>query len=287
MRIPASLASLPKLPLFGAILACSILASTSAEAGRGISIDVNTVEIWSDAEDAQVVPLPFPVNYGVGLQPSVVVQLPDGFNTDISGLNFAVVGLTFTNSPSDSLFATVNGSGTGSDIPGLRMSTPTEQSTPANPVDEASIFTFGNVVQAVMPPPSDTSGCDLSGGVTYCYGPMADSATFTFIDRSSDGSAGDFELILQCGELCGNIGFNLGGLSFSADDFDPNAPLPPQLVSFSLGDQNDFFHPGTWDFLFRNSSSVPEPGTWAMMLLGFGAIGVAIRRQDRRKLRLS
>jgi hypothetical protein len=287
MRQRSSLALVTKFPLLAAIAAGSIVAATPAHAGRGISIDIDTFEIWSDAEDAQVVPLPFPVNYGVGLQPSVTVQLPQDFNTDISGLNFAVVGLTFTNSPSDSLFATVNGSGTGTDIPGLRMSTPTEQSTPANPVDEASIFTFGNVIMASMPPPSDTSGCDVVGISTYCYGPMVDSATFTFVDRSSDGGPGDFELILECGQLCGNIGFNLGGLSFSADDFDPNGPLPSQLVSFTLGDQSDFFHPGTWDFLFRNSSSVPEPGTWAMMLLGFGALGMRMRRQGGRKLQLS
>ena len=29
------------------------------------------------------------------------------------------------------------------------------------------------------------------------------------------------------------------------------------------------------------NSAVPEPGTWAMMLLGFGAIGVSMRRRKR------
>jgi hypothetical protein len=34
--------------------------------------------------------------------------------------------------------------------------------------------------------------------------------------------------------------------------------------------------------LFQTSSnSVPEPGTWAMMLLGFGFVGAAVRRQRR------
>ena len=287
MPNPNTSALLMKLPLLGAVLTCSLVAATPAQAGRGISIDENTTEIWSDAEHAQVVPLEFPVNYGNGLQSSVIVQLPDGFNTDISGLNFAVVGLTFTGSPSDSLFATVNGSNDGTDVPGFRMSNSTEQSTPFNPVDEASIFTFGNVSPADMAPPSDTSDCDVSGISTFCYGPMTDSATFTFIDRSSDGNPGDFELIVECGLLCGNIGFNLDGLSFSADDFDPNGVLPSQLISFSVGDQNEFFHPGTWDFLFQNSASVPEPATWAMMLLGFGVIGAARRRQARRKPQLS
>jgi hypothetical protein len=31
---------------------------------------------------------------------------------------------------------------------------------------------------------------------------------------------------------------------------------------------------------------VPEPATWAMMLLGFGAAGTAIRRSRRKETRL-
>jgi PEP-CTERM motif-containing protein len=38
---------------------------------------------------------------------------------------------------------------------------------------------------------------------------------------------------------------------------------------------------GTFTYL---SSSVPEPGTWAMMLLGFGAVGFAMRRRRTPKL---
>jgi hypothetical protein len=115
---------------------------------------------------------------------------------------------------------------------------------------------------------------------------MVDSVMFQFTDLSSSGNPGDFELILTCGELCGNIGFNLAGQSFSADDFNPNAPLPPNLVSYSLGDQNELFHPGTWDFIFRNAA-LPEPSTWASMLLGFGLLGCALRRQRRLQLRTS
>lgn len=36
-----------------------------------------------------------------------------------------------------------------------------------------------------------------------------------------------------------------------------------------------------------NPSAVPEPATWAMMLLGFGAAGTALRRSRRRKGELS
>nr|WP_314447199.1 PEPxxWA-CTERM sorting domain-containing protein [uncultured Sphingomonas sp.] len=37
---------------------------------------------------------------------------------------------------------------------------------------------------------------------------------------------------------------------------------------------------------FNFAAAVPEPGTWAMMLLGFGGIGAAMRRQRRANARL-
>jgi hypothetical protein len=42
-------------------------------------------------------------------------------------------------------------------------------------------------------------------------------------------------------------------------------------------------HP-TYTLLISNSA-VPEPATWAMMLLGFVAIGVATARRERFALR--
>lgn len=38
---------------------------------------------------------------------------------------------------------------------------------------------------------------------------------------------------------------------------------------------------GTSRFNFATAAAVPEPGTWAMMLLGFGGIGATMRRQRR------
>ena len=39
-------------------------------------------------------------------------------------------------------------------------------------------------------------------------------------------------------------------------------------------------------FLFATGGGVPEPTTWAMMLLGFGGIGMAMRRSRRKDSRL-
>jgi len=64
----------------------------------------------------------------------------------------------------------------------------------------------------------------------------------------------------------GTIGFGGGtvtGIQISSTQFVGNA-----------------FHAfGNESFTLNVSAAVPEPGTWAMMLLGFGAIGVAMRRR--------
>jgi hypothetical protein len=39
-----------------------------------------------------------------------------------------------------------------------------------------------------------------------------------------------------------------------------------------------------FNFIVSEFTPVPEPSTWAMMLLGFGAVGMAVRRNRRRAL---
>jgi subtilisin-like proprotein convertase family protein len=46
-------------------------------------------------------------------------------------------------------------------------------------------------------------------------------------------------------------------------------------VGFDSGNLN------SWDLSLNSSTAVPEPATWMMMLLGFGAIGWAVRRQRK------
>jgi hypothetical protein len=38
---------------------------------------------------------------------------------------------------------------------------------------------------------------------------------------------------------------------------------------------------------FNNASAVPEPTTWAMMLVGFGAVGYSMRNRPNRKVQLA
>ena len=67
-------------------------------------------------------------------------------------------------------------------------------------------------------------------------------------------------------------GFSLSNLSWTGD-------------SISVNWQGLGFNPGTFvslDVSF-GQTAVPEPSTWAMMLFGFGAAGVSLRRSQRRK----
>ena len=52
-------------------------------------------------------------------------------------------------------------------------------------------------------------------------------------------------------------------------------------LAFSFRDDPGFMF---LDNISVVSGAVPEPGTWAMMLLGFGAMGLAIRRDRKPKL---
>ena len=63
-------------------------------------------------------------------------------------------------------------------------------------------------------------------------------------------------------------GVNIGGFNYAVT----NSPLsvnPPR--SFE----------GVTSIQGRVTGPVPEPATWAMMLLGFGGIGMAMRRRRR------
>lgn len=50
----------------------------------------------------------------------------------------------------------------------------------------------------------------------------------------------------------------------------PNPILPIEAVTAQLGVDN-----------IQAQAAIPEPGTWAMMIIGFGAVGLAMRRRRR------
>ena len=134
------------------------------------------------------------------------------------------------------------------------------------------------------------------------------SPTNTFqvllVDRS-DVAAGDFDIYFnynniqwETGDFDGGVN-GLGGTSASAgfNAGQGGAPgtffaMPGSLVNGAflnggpdaLASGSNINQPGRFLFEVRNGivgipSGVPEPATWAMMLVGFGAIGVSLRRK--------
>ena len=71
--------------------------------------------------------------------------------------------------------------------------------------------------------------------------------------------------------------FNLIPAAF----FDANTPLTLEIVG------NNSASSGSFGGSITASSPVPEPATWGLMLLGFGGMGVAIRRGRKSKVRLA
>ena len=96
-------------------------------------------------------------------------------------------------------------------------------------------------------------------------------------------TVGFYELFSSCGLLAGGC----GSATFNS----------PSLFTFNNGGQFSvrlsnvtFATPGTANVTGRFTlvtAPVPEPSTWALMLLGFGAVGAAMRSPARRRVNVS
>lgn len=92
-----------------------------------------------------------------------------------------------------------------------------------------------------------------------------------------------FETLLQ-----GTVtGVNAGGVFVNFD----NTPLlfnsAAGQFTFTINDVSVASNSAAQFISGQIQAAVPEPGTWAMMLLGFGAIGVAMRRRRKPLLQLA
>lgn len=106
----------------------------------------------------------------------------------------------------------------------------------------------------------------LVGTTTAADGDINDT-DFSNIFLTGTGIAGQVALSGLVGEP--NESRALNGFSVGQGTFTLNIQGSPGSQNGSLG--------GTVSF--RSAAAVPEPATWAMMLLGFGAIGFSMRRR--------
>ncbi len=64
--------------------------------------------------------------------------------------------------------------------------------------------------------------------------------------------------------------------------FNPALTSQTQTITYADAGENGLQNGNVTISQVSPTSGVPEPATWAMMLLGFGGIGVAMRRSKRR-----
>lgn len=118
-----------------------------------------------------------------------------------------------------------------------------------------SLVASTELVSAILPPPSDTDD------------PLIPNLVFTWTGAPFNASGGPFADVSFAGLTAKSIYSGVQNDGFSAMAVTNNGSATGDL-SFNSG-------------RVGVPSAVPEPGTWALMILGFGGAGAALRARRR------
>jgi hypothetical protein len=173
-------------------------------------------------------------------------------------------------------------------------------------VTETYAFSFSNFIDVGGAVPSPISA--ISGSVTLTFDPTvdADNVTSGVVVNYLNGAVVDSPIgyTYFAPTSPGGLAYlSIGGIAFDADfiSFGTNDlavtykftnPASPQLALCSDGYACGTAPPSTVasgytlagypnDGWLVGTGSIPEPGVWALMLLGFGVAGGALRSQRR------
>ena len=130
---------------------------------------------------------------------------------------------------------------------------------------------------------SGNSQIPLVGVFTSDTDPFSLSApaAFSFDALAPTSAAPLLRQVFYIGD--GLTGFNSSGseLSFTAPTGATRLYLGV-IDSFGFGGYSGYYNdnPGSFAVSFSSTSGVPEPTTWAMMLVGFGLVGFAMRKRS-------
>lgn len=129
--------------------------------------------------------------------------------------------------------------------------------------------------------PVDSTGSLLQGVSTVA----GNSYTVAFSLLADGGAPSNFSAFFG-----GNILLLLNNLPASATytnySFDVLAAGPSTNLSFTFQNDDGFLYLDSVSVVDngRPTAGIPEPTTWAMLLTGFGAAGLAVRRRRGRRL---
>jgi hypothetical protein len=108
------------------------------------------------------------------------------------------------------------------------------------------------------------------------------STTFTTANVTLEQTGG-FDFVIGGNTNGATIVSSLGGADDFVFDWGPGPVFPPSSFTYYVA--ADIFPERTTSntlaFAETPTSGVPEPASWAMMLLGFGGIGMALRGKGR------
>lgn len=140
----------------------------------------------------------------------------------------------------------------------------------------------GTITATPLGSGSSVFGFNTTPGGRYVLELYGASSTLTF--ASAISSFGFYLTGVQFGNL--TLNFNDGSSQTvaitnygSGVQFFGASGFSNAITGFTLNAGNDIV--GVDDIRFASVSGVPEPTTWAMMLIGFGAIGATMRRRRR------
>lgn len=150
----------------------------------------------------------------------------------------------------------------------------------------------GGTVHNADQPFADIPAGGVFGNAFLAAGPSSgNTATLTFASAINYlsflwGSPDTYNR-LTVNSTAGSYSFTANGLGFPVTNGDQSfssyvqfaAQAPGERITsvvFSNNPTTDAFEVAN----FRVGSAVPEPATWALMILGFGAVGAAMRRRQ-------
>jgi len=139
---------------------------------------------------------------------------------------------------------------------------------------------FVNVLSSSFP---DASSIPASAQFTFNFGPLTFTPTGAdlFAIQYNNGAFNGFAYVDNFSFQGGNYQLNIQGGSLSVYEILGGQPTFNSLVNGYINIGNAAVTGKTAYNLSVNTPAVPEPATWAMMLLGFGAVGVAMRRNRK------